>query len=356
MVEKSKSLSVSVGRLFAWFSSCIVGITAILYGAGFLVVHSHLNLLGVSSTSMPVVEYLKEGGRFVLINLIMIYVDKSILILVISVIVLTAAVRFIGTMEVSSLANLAWPANGMLAVWVGKIFPEHLRKTFAWCCQWAIAAAILVSISVLLAKLPTFFVAAQINDLLLRTQSPKLEGPESILKDFKTKELPFDFTTPKGTITDDVMSEIRSNDDEALNSRYQNLLFLFLCMLTLLWLIYLIFPKSSLHGRSLSKSLREAVFRMVLFSAGAISFLQLFLLPLNFGKLVVPNEFPVVVLTVDDEKLAKEFPPDRTFMMLVKNDQEIVLYDPHNAIWQSIMTLKRDHASSIRVIGTDKLF
>ena len=166
--------------------------------------------------------------------------------------------------------------------------------------------------------------------------------------------LPFGFSKHEIEVKEIVTSEIRRPDETARFARYQNLLFLFLCTVILLELIYFFTLRNKDADGYLRNKGPRLILKLALFGTIVIASIKLLLLPINFGKLIVSNEYPVVLVTVDDEQLDKEIKSDQLFLMLLKNKNEIVLYDPDNPIWESIVTLQREKVSSIRVVGTDK--
>lgn len=345
-----------ITRLFAWFASSIAALSALLYGAGFLVVHAHLSLLGVSGTAVPTVEYLKEGGRFVLMNLMMMYWDRSIFILLICVVPIFISIRLFAFSQTSDSANAARITNGARSLRAAGFLLGGIRKAVARCAPWVVGVVIIGTVGVSLLKLPSFFVSLSINDLLLPQGSLRMEAAESLPQGVESIPLPDGYAGRGVGVTETVISEIRNRDDTARYSRYQSLLFFFLCALSLLWFICTISFEGSGSRSILRSRIAELALKVALCFTAAIASVQLLVLPVNFGKLVVPNEFPVVLVSVADEALAQQIPPDRLFLMVVKNDEEIVLYDPQNPIWESIAMLKRNHVSGIRVLGTDKIF
>ncbi len=344
----------NLAGLITWVGSSMVGLSAILYGAGFLVVHAHLSLLGVSGTSVPVIEYLKEGARFALMNVMMIYWDNAIFLLVLGVVAISVITRFVVRPEATRNDSPASSRSHILPEWVRRLLSGRVLTLSSAYGRWTLVVLTLAATALCLSTLPSFFIAVSINDLLLRSDSLSVEVPEPLSQGGEAFPLPAGLAGGEASVKEVVISEIKSADESPRYRRYQRLLFSYLLVLALVWSISKIMSGTSAHPHSRQSKRQELILQVSLFGAAAVASIELLLLPVNFGKLIVSNEFPVVLVTVGNDALAQQVPADRLFLMLAKNDEELILYDPDNPIWDSIVMLKRSHASGIRVVGTDR--
>jgi hypothetical protein len=320
----------------AWLGSSIAGLSALLYGAGFLALQSHSNLLGISGASFPASEYLKEGARFFLINLMMIPWDRPLLTLLLGSAVAAIALRVLVSHE-------AQKARGRWA-W--------LTDRYALGAFFVLVAGLAV---ISFTRFPVFFLATSVNDLLLPPpESARFQSvPDAALEGTGPSFQP---EASQSDVVGVLVSEIRSADERPRVARYEALLFDFTVTLALLGAVGFLCTRFSKGQASSLRSALRASLGVLLGAVAVIAFAELLLLPVNFGKLVSINEFPVVRVVVADASLREEVPHDRSFLMLLKSDREIVLYDFRNPVWKSIVVLSRGEASSIRVLGTEAAF
>jgi len=297
-------------------------------------------------------------------NLLMMYWDTSILVLLVCVLILYVLVGILGKAQEARGFSSKMKSRCRVSsdrVWevVKKIIPEPLvRRTqtaVSRCGLWMMLVVIVFGVVWSAHRLPEFLVAASINDLLLVSSSSETKKGESPALDIEytletvaSKDWEIDPTA-------EVIAEIKSDDEAALYSRYQGLLFLFLCLLFLLGLIYIIYIRSG-NGQGLLRGGSHMILKAALIGVSAMLVLAFFLLPMNFGKLIVSNEFPVVYIATTDEVIVKEGSTEGLYLMLVNNDKEIVLYDLENPIWESILVLRREQVKGIRVIGLERVF
>ncbi len=343
-------MNAGLGKALAagiiWIGSSIAGLSAILYGVGFLVEHSHLNLLGVLGASIPAIEYLKSGARFVVQNVTFLSWNPETFGLLLFPFLLSALTRSELRRECRDVLERLVTRHNLARLW-------KLPVAF-WSAITAIASAAIVVLAV--QTPPGFLVVASVNNQLLpsalatpvagQPAGPAADsgGPsaEPLVRWVEGKEV--------------VASEIRSDNPTARYARYRYLLTSAMAVLNGVVLIWLLSTLGQQIWRGTSFVLARVVVRIALFALGAVAVLDFLMLPIAFGKLVVPNEYPAVVLIGGKSLSADDVPPGRVFLMLVKTETEIIVYDTEHNVWRSILILDRAAVSGIRVIGTDRVF
>ena len=332
----------SLAKLFGWASVSLAAVTAILYALGFLVVSSHQNLLGVPDTTVPPIEYLKEGGRFLLMNTLMLYWDTPMFVLL--VVLLVVALLLPAMADLSNKAAnqvVATSRNPNRHSWVksaGEIILRH-KKNLLWVFLIPIILFAVI-------RFPEFLLTASINNLLLPSRTNVTEAVGSTPE--KT-----DLTKPTSIALEAVISQIKNNDERKLYKRYQGGLFSFMIVFLPTLLIYNFYNRLLTPPTELST--RETYFaRFLLTILGCILISEFFLLPISFGKLLVPNDFPVVFMQTAD--IQSEEQKNSRYFLILRNDREIIVFDPTHPIWESILIVDATHVKTIRIVGTENVF
>lgn len=277
---------------------------AFLYALGFLASRAHLSLLGVSEFSVAHTAYLEEGGRYVLTCIVAMAGDWTV------VLRLLAGVTVLTVLHTRMTAQDAG-YQGSVAISRRVAIP-------------AIAVSAIVGLGILVSQLTVFFEAAAANDLLLG------DGDAS-----------------------EIQQAIRDHDEEVLLGRFTALLgrtidtglFIWAIGVALVWLRSMKIRAQFLYG---------AIFRIVHAGAILVLMIKLLLLPVNYGKLLVPNEFPVVSVTVngETEPFTKGY-----LLMLARSEQEVVLYDRENPNYvPNILYLPADEITGLRVLSRESAF
>jgi hypothetical protein len=342
----NSGLGKALAAGIVWIGSSIAGLSAILYGIGFLVEHSHLNLLGVLGPSIPAIDYLKTGARFIVQNVTFISWNPETLGLLLLPVLVCAL----------TLSELRRECRDVLCRALTKRGLARLSKVPLWFWSAITAAASVAIVILALQTPPEFLLVASVNNLLLpaATASSVSGQPARPASDSGGPGGEFLSRTLNGK--DVVASEIRSGDPTARYARYQHLLTLAMAVLNGVILVWLLSTLGRQVWRATSLILARVVVRIALIALGAVAVLDFLMLPVAAGKLLVPNEYPSVVVIVGKSLSAADVPSSRVFLMLMKTETEIIVYDREHPIWQSILILDRAAVGGIRIIGTDQVF
>ena len=85
----------AITGVIGWIGASLVGITALCYGAGYFVIHTHLSMLGLSDVvDVPNSQLLLEGGRFFYWTLAQVAVGWMIIVVIGTIICLVARIIY----------------------------------------------------------------------------------------------------------------------------------------------------------------------------------------------------------------------------------------------------------------------
>jgi hypothetical protein len=298
LLSKSGDLK-AVASFIGWLAGSLSGIVAIMYGAGFLSVHAHLDMLGLNFVStVPNTVYLQNGAKFFYLSTIML--TENIFFLVVDALPL-----FILAFGATALvaAVILFAASGFH---IGKAL-KTVRNFFSRfgrpedtgpkAGHWLRP---LILIAVLLwgwRQYPVFFAPIQLSNLLYQTceQSSPLPESQDLVRSLTCK------------ILEDDRSAVQKFYGGLLNQTM--ILFLFAVVLRKLFF--------------------QALILKILYAPLLLLFSICFLvLPITYGKLVISNEYPLIRLEKKSE--SKTEIPEGPFFMISQEDKQLVLWHPAN--------------------------
>ena len=281
------TLLKSIAGFVGWLTTSLAGVGAILYGLGYLIMTAQLHLLGINGlVTYSHERYLQEGGNF------FIAVGPEII---------TIVLAFIATFIVVSILPGAafYAAHHWFAAWCAQRIASLTRLGGGILGHWRIAAYIA-------ALLILFFVCLD---------------PQTFSEPLTLSNLLFTQSNPAGTTpTAARLQELLVSGDKArlaaVFSSYLYFHLLVVCLLAIGW--------------HLVAGWR---FRKLAISPFAVVFLlYTIFLPMLYGVLKRPIQFPIVTLKTNEEMKVGNM--DHLFL-LSKGEQEIVLFEPtrHHVLW-----------------------
>ena len=283
----STTLFKSIAGFVGWLTTSLAGLGAILYVCGYLIVTAQLHLLGINGlVTYSHERYLQEGGNFF-----------------ISVVpeIVTIVLAFIATFIVISLFPIAaiYAAHHWFAAWCSRKITVFAKLTGGIFRYWRVASyvALLLVLFFICLDPQTFSEPLTLSNVLFARSDLGSATPNAV----RLREL---FVT---------------GDKARLASIFSSYLYFYLlavCLLAVGW--YLV-----ANWRFKKLSLSPVVVVLLLYTI---------FLPMLYGVLKRPINFPIVTLKVDEGAMNQK--TDRLFL-LSKGEQEIVLFEPvlHRVLW-----------------------
>jgi hypothetical protein len=304
-----KGIAIFIG----WLTSSLAGIAAILYAFGYLIVRAQLNLLGLFGLFDYGHEYyLQEGAKFFVV-LVMEFIGPALFVrLVYLGYILLASLIAVVPLAVWIFAKRAVLRSRLAGV-RQKMTDAYGRRPGLWRAS-AMAILFVLLIVHFAVNLTQFTAPLYISNLLYDEHGAvSIQNPD----------------------VRQIAGWLVSGDAAKLKSRFSHLLFAGLEA-----------------GLLLAAAWYVAAFWRVRFWL-ASPFIAHFLiyvifLPMVYGVLVRPNKYPVITLNT----VAEQGGAARSYLLLNKNDQEFIMWDParKRVLWIPRQTIQYAEIEEIRFL------
>jgi hypothetical protein len=280
-----------------WLAGSISGIVAIMYGVGFLGFHAHMDMLGLDfNSNIPNTVYLQNGAKFfylsaiiIMENVFLLIVDifPLILVVVASIVAVVSLVLFV----ISGFKPARFKETTGKLVSSFKSSGEKPSKISQGLYFLILAGVLLWGIW----QYPFFFTPVKLSGVLYQECKQK---PGVLSSEISADNL-------LCNIQNDERSEIREFYGILLNESL--VLFLFVVVLRKIFLQTLIL---------------KIAFAPVLL----LFLICLLVLPINYGKLIMSNEYPLIGITLKTGSPVR-IPEGRLFL-ISQAEKRIVLWHP----------------------------
>ena len=282
-----------LGGTIAWLSGSVAGIAAIFYAFGHLITLANLNMLGLDPLAFryDFTFYIQRGASFLL--LVLIEIAQS-------------SVWFYWPL--AAMLIIGFYSCRLLARRCGGLWTKKPFRTFTERSQLCRVAAYLGLLSLLAVYLPSHFWFPEqmaISGVLYST----FDGVRVIIGGIE------------GRSVSQVREWIVTGNEDRLHDLFSLLVSQQITIGSLLLLSWVVIRRQ-----------RWAALMMTPFAV--VFVVSTAWLPFEYGKLVLPNRFPEVVIRLQSSE-SLGMPQPALMYMLNKTDVELVLWDPqrHRVIW-----------------------
>lgn len=285
-----------------WLGASVAGLTALCYGSGYFVVHTHLNMLGLSGVlDVSTDQLLLEGGRFLFATISLIVETGLIIAIFATVIWLIASIIY----------RLSAKKNGRLSTLISRTRDnDAVRSIVSYVLPVTIIAIIFYHHDAYYDRL----------DSLTQLQSLLFFPVEAAKNSLAAEVGPFILD---GTV------KARSR----LIVSYQDLVAVYTVSIIFVWIVVYIGATSTFG--------KLANILLIIYSILLTAFL-----PVAFGVLVRTPVYPVANIVLDGGQNLEGF-------LLQRRDHDVVIWDPkaHRAV-----TVGTDGVSRLEVVGEQDIF
>lgn len=317
-----------------WLAVSFSGILAVGYGVGFLVLRSHLHMLGLDYVfDVRNSEYIEEGGKFfynssILLIDYLLDITKEIILLISIVIgalatitgfVLLLMLIVIYRFNYRKLKEFIVNTWSKIKSACKKIF--QFQKLNTWYVQGVLSILIYTFfIGALPLKDVSFFAPISVSGVLYYTKQ------ETTNHDNVNK------------LEDKILKSIREGEEDFCNQYYTSLL----VILIVFGLILLTIKKFFLLG---------LFTRLCYIPLFLVFLICLLIIPLTYGVLIVPNVYPKAAVSAKEDAVIEI--PEGLLYLINRDERELVLWD--DRLKQVYITYTKDIAT-VKIIGQSNIF
>ena len=321
-----------VSKYFVIIAGSLSGTTGLFTAVGFLAERSHLTMLGFTVIPINLELYLYTGAKF--------FVYLPIIIInAFGFIILNAWVFFI----VLAILAIIWGIikRNKFGATIKKAVINLFKKAKGFAYRH-LSGILLVFMILQFFSLFQMFLAGLITNLLFEVESRVQIASTGLIS--STNELKF---------------WILKNNVTALNEYFGKLFIMITILGLTLWLL--------LHTFRKLKEIKLNLWQNVWLGISILLFLtQLILLPVNYGILLLSNNFPVVEVSFakDYEKIFSEYETNNSENTLQENKRLTLLYQDGNVFYlyyrwgaqPMVLYVKDSNIQNLVYVGSSNIF